>query len=468
VLTLPFTVGDVARVTAGELLTGNASRVVKGISLDSRHVRPGDLFIALRGERVDGHNFVSEALDRGAAAALIQRQIPLQEKATILKVKDCQRALLDLSAWYRRRFSAVAVGITGSTGKTTTKEMVAAVLGQSFRVHKSKGNYNTEIGIPLTIFALRPEQEIAVLEMGMRGLGQIRHLSQVAAPQIGVITNIGLTHLELLQTTENIARAKGELLEELPATGTAILNGDDMRLRRLGQNFSGQVLFYGLGEENDFRVLQVRSHGKRGISFTARTPGGVGEMELPLPGRHNAINALAALAVGHCFGMSLSDMARGLKGLQPSTMRLAISSTLAGVTIINDAYNANPTSMESGLLTLMEMKGLGRTVAVLGDMLELGPVAATAHREVGEMAARLGVDLLLTIGNWREEILAGAQGMGMSQGNCRAFGNKKELVIFLQKWLQPADTVLIKASRGMQLEDIAAELHSLGDDKTGG
>lgn len=467
-LTLPFTVGDAVRVTGGVLLSGDREKEITGISLDSRQTKPGDLFVALRGERVDGHSFVQDALKKGATAALIQQEVLIGENTAVLQVDNCQETLLELAAWYRRRFNAAAVAITGSTGKTTVKEMVAAVLTQSFCVHKNKGNYNTEIGVPLTIFELRPEQDIAVLEMGMRGLGQIRRLAQVAAPEIGVITNIGLTHLELLETVENIARAKGELLEELPAAGIAILDGDDPRLRQLGRDFAGRVIFYGLGDGNDFRALNIRSHKEQGISFTVSTPQGAGEMVLPLPGRHNAVNALAALAVGHCFGMALSDMAPGLKKMQPAAMRLDISKTPAGITIINDAYNANPTSMQSGLLTLMELKGPGRAVAVLGDMLELGSAAAQAHREVGGMAAELGVDLLLTIGTWKDEVLAGAREGDMSRENCRAWSNKEDLVAFLQEWLGPGDAVLVKASRGLQLEDIAAELSRLGDDVSGG
>lgn len=467
-LTLPFTVGDAARVTAGDLLAGDEGKLIRGVSLDSRHTGPGDLFVALRGERVDGHSFVRDALHRGAVAALIQREVPFLKEEALLRVEDCQGALLDLAAWYRRRFNALTVGITGSTGKTTTKEMVASVLSQSFDVHKNKGNYNTEIGVPLTIFGLRPEQDIAVLEMGMRGLGQIRRLAQLAAPKIGVITNIGLTHLELLGTIESIAQAKGELLEELPTSGIAILNGDDVRLRQLSRKFAGRVIFYGRAKENDFRALNIRSHKEQGISFTASTPLGAKEIALPLPGRHNAVNALAALAVGASMKMTLPDMAQGLKQMLPTAMRLNISKTPTGVTIINDAYNANPTSMQSGLQTLKDMKGTGRAVAVLGDMLELGPAAARAHREVGESAADLKLDLLLAMGEWQDEVLAGAWGKGMSREKCRAGGHKKEVVAFLQGWLHPGDVVLVKASRGMQLEDIAKELSSTGHDAFGG
>lgn len=455
---LNFTAGDVALATGGRLISGSREQRIGGIAIDSRQVKPGDLFIALKGERVDGHRFVPEAVKRGAVAVLIQREVSPPGSAALLMVPDCQEALLDLAAWYRRRFPVVAVGITGSTGKTTTKEMVAAVLAQSFSVHKNTGNYNTEIGVPLTLFALRPEHEIAVLEMGMRGLGQIRRLAQVVAPRIGVITNIGMTHLELLGTVDNIARAKWEIVEELPPSGLAVLNGDDERLRYLRCSFKGRVLFYGLGPDNDFRAEEIESHKEAGITFTACTPAGTGIIKLPLPGRHNVVNALAALAVGASFGMSLPDMARGLAGMEPAAMRLNMVKNRAGVTIINDAYNANPTSMESGLVTLMELKGEARAVAVLGDMLELGPAAREAHWELGKKAARLGIDFLVTLGEWREIVLAGARHGGLQEEKGRAFAGKDEAAAFLKEWLRPGDFVLVKASRGMQLEQIVAEL----------
>jgi len=455
---LKLTVGDVALATGGQLLSGTGEERIGGVAIDSRRVKPGDLFVALKGERTDGHRFVAEAIARGAAAVLVERKVSAPVTAALLQVSDCQEALLDLAAWYRRRFPAVAVAVTGSTGKTTTKEMVAAALGQSFAVHKSRGNYNTEIGIPLTIFDLRPEHEIAVLEMGMRGRGQIRRLAQVVAPRVGVITNIGLTHLELLGTVDNIARAKWELVEALPPEGIAVLNGDDERLRHLSRNFKGRVFFYGLGTENDFRAVAIETYKDGSLSFTACTPDGEGKIKLPLPGRHNVVNALAALAVGAAFGMSLEDMARGLAGMKPAAMRLNIVKNRTGVTIINDTYNANPTSMEGALLTLMELKGEGRAVAVLGDMLELGPAAREAHWELGERAARLGIDFLVTLGEWRETVLAGARQGGLPAGRGRAFPGREEAAAFLKEWLQPGDIVLVKASRGLQLEHIVAEL----------
>lgn len=460
---LDFSAADVARATGGKLLSGAGEQRISGVTIDSRQVKPGDMFVALKGERVDGHQFIPEAVARGAVAVLLEREIFPPGTVALLKVPDCREALLDLAAWHRRRFSLVTVGITGSTGKTTTKEMVAAVLAQSFSVHKNRGNYNTEIGVPLTLFELEPDHEIAVLEMGMRGREQIRRLAQVAAPKIGVITNIGLTHLELLGTVENIARAKWELVEELPPAGIAVLNGDDERLRQLSRSFKGRVFFYGLGVENDFRAVEMESRKDGSISFTACTPAGEGRIQLPLPGRHNVVNALAALAAGAALGMSLPEMARGLAAMEPAAMRLNIVKNKAGVTIINDAYNANPTSMESGLLTLMDLKGEGRAVAVLGDMLELGPAASKAHWEVGEKAARLGLDLLVALGEWRETVLAGAREGGLPGEKTRAFSDKDEAAAFLKDWLQAGDLVLVKASRGLQLEDIVAELLDQGN-----
>ncbi|MGI6576179.1 MAG: UDP-N-acetylmuramoyl-tripeptide--D-alanyl-D-alanine ligase [bacterium] len=457
---LPVTVKEIALATGAIMSTGQGEEKILDVVTDSRQVKAGDLFVARKGERVDGHNFISAAFAKGAVAALVENDQMPQGNGIILKVENTEQALLHLAAWYRRKFGTTVVGVTGSTGKTSTKEMIAAVLTQEFNVHKSVGNYNTEVGVSLTLLQLEPKHEIAVIEMGMRGLGQIRQLAQVALPKIGVITNIDVTHLEILGTIENIARAKGELLAEIPPDGVAILNGDDQRQQELAQNFAGKVIFYGFGEDNHFRAINIQPQKGVGTEFTVCTPEDKLEIKLNLPGKHNVRNALAAIAVGSCFGLKLSSMAQGLAEFKPVAMRLDTIKTEDGVTIINDAYNANPTTMDIALTTLMDLKEKGRAIAVLGDMLELGPIAQSAHRELGYKAAGLGVDLLVVLGTWREEVLAGARAGGLKQEQCRAFASREEAVAFLDQYVTPGDVVLVKASRGLSLEYVVSQLAS--------
>ncbi len=458
-----LTVQEVRQATGAVLTGGAATQTICGIANDSRRVKPGDLFVALRGEAADGHAYVSAALERGAAAVLVEKQAEPQAEWVghpVLAVEDTVLALGDLAAYYRQVMNPRVIGITGSVGKTTTKDMIAAVLAEKYMTLKNEGNLNTEVGLPLTIFRLEPEHRMAVLEMGMRGAGQIRYLARIARPRIGVITNIGETHIELLGSVANIAAAKGELLEALPGDGIAILNGDDPWCRRIADKAPGKTIFYGAGETADVRATDVENRQAEGIAFTAVYGSQSLPVILPVPGMHNVGNALAAIAVGWQCGLAPEEIASGLARFHPSKMRLEIFRT-GKITVINDAYNANPRSMEAALQVLSDLAAGARPVAILADMLELGDFAEAGHRRIGELSARSGVQLLLTVGPQAQWIAAAAREAGMPSAQIKEFAANDEALAILSELVQMGDVVLVKGSRGMKMEEIVGGLKNL-------
>lgn len=460
----PVTAAEVAQVTGGRLLSGAAGTPITGVASDSRRVRPGDLFVALTGERVDGHSFVPAVLAGAAAAALVEREVAVEvpEGKALIAVADTTAALLALAAWYRRRFAVRTVAITGSTGKTTTKDLTAAVLSTRYTTLKNEGNLNTEIGLPLTLFNLEPRHEAAVVELAMRGPGQIARLAEVAQPEVGVLINVGLTHIEVLGSQENIARAKGELLEALPAAGLAVLNGDDPWVLSQAARSRARRVTFGLGEGVDFRAQGVEPVGAEGVRFTVSGPCGSGEVFVPLPGRFTACNALAALAVGHYFGLNLDEMRAGLRAFRPSAMRLNLCRRPDGTLIIDDAYNANPTSMRGALETLRDLADGRRQVAVLGDMLELGAYGPEAHREIGRRAVELGVTCLITGGPLAAHLGEAALAAGLTRDQVFICPDAAAAAREAKRRVRPGDAVLVKASRGMHFEQVAAALTGRG------
>ncbi|NLG86607.1 MAG: UDP-N-acetylmuramoyl-tripeptide--D-alanyl-D-alanine ligase [Firmicutes bacterium] len=460
----PLTVGEIAKVTGGQVISGDASTTVTGVSTDSRQLKPGYLFVALPGERVDGHVFVSPSLKGPAAAAVVS-----QDKAyicppgkAIVRVASTGQALLQLAAWYRSKWPVRTVAVTGSTGKTTAKDLTAQVLSCSYRTLKSPGNLNTEVGLPLTLFNLAPEHQVAVVELAMRGPGQIAALTQVARPEVGVITNVGVAHIELLGSQENIARAKGELLENLPSDGLAVLNGDDPLVRNQAVRSRSPVMFFGLGPNVDFKATNIKAMGTKGLSFIVVGPSGREEIQLPLVGRFNVLNSLAAIAVGHYFGLTLPEMAAALSKVQPVAMRLNLIERSDGTLIIDDVYNANPVSMRGALETLADLAQGRRTVAVVGDMLELGEWGPEAHRQVGEQAAALGVDCLIIGGSLAQQVAQGATDAGMDPSSIFTCCDAAQVAVVAQGQVQPGDVVLVKASRGMQFEQVVTVLKTEG------
>jgi len=450
--------GEVVKNIQGTLIQGKAACRITGVSIDSRKVKPGDLFFAFPGEHFDGHDFVVSAFEAGAVGAVISHPvIGVPAEMPLVMVSDPLDALQELGRYYRSLFAIPVIGVTGSIGKTTTKDLVSGVLSQRFRVLKSEGNYNNEIGLPLTLMRLNRSHQVAVLEMAMRGKGEIAALCKLSSPVVGVITNIGKAHLELLGSQEAIAEAKGELLDALPPEGCAVLNAGDPWQQRLAQRVQCDVVFYGTKGESAIKAREITLHGLQGVDFVLETPAGEVFCSLPLPGRHNIDNALAAAAVGYRFGLSLQEIASGLESAALTGMRLEVKEGIMGSRIIDDTYNANPASTVAALEFLATADS-GRKIAVLGDMYELGAESLSGHRQVGEKAAELKIDCLCAIGKLAREIAAGAALAGMSQGQIHVFDHKGEAISFLRSFLKKGDLVLVKGSRGMQMEEITASL----------
>ena len=410
-----------------------------GARADSRLLEPGQLFVALRGAR-DGHDFIPGAMEKGAAAALGERQLP---GVPMIVAENSLRALGDIARGYRQTLTARVVGITGSVGKTTTKEMIAAVLSTGFATRKTEKNFNNDIGLPMTVLDLRQDTEAAVIEMGMNHFGEISYLTRIACPDVAVITNIGTMHIENLGSREGICRAKLEILEGLAPEGTVLLNGDEPLLR--AAETGRRTLFFGFSPDCDLRAENLReSEGE--TRFTAVSKEGAFELVLPVEGRHNVYNALAAALTGLVLGLSPARIAQGLAGFRNTGERQNIYEK-DGYTVISDCYNAGPESMAAALSILARRSTAGRRIAVLGDMLELGDHAPAAHRQVGALAAG-SADLVLAYGPLSRELAAAAGEKG------RHFDTHADLVTALRGEARPGDVLLFKGSHGMHMEKV--------------
>lgn len=447
----------IAQLTAGRLAPAGARATVSGISSDSRTVREGELFVPLRGANFDGHDFLSQAVRQGAVACLSEEMVA-GLPVPVIMVEDTLRALGDLAAGFRQEFSLPVIGITGSSGKTTTKEMLAAILGQVNPGLKTEGNFNNLIGLPQTIFRLDASHHWLVLEMGMSARGEIARLAQIAVPDVGVITNVGEAHLETLHGLDGVARAKGELYVSLRPGATAVINADDERVVSLPVANGVRRLLYGLGPQAQVRGEAVEVGGDR-VGFLLCLPEERFPVRLQLAGRHNVHNALAAAAAASALGVPGAVIARGLEAFRTLAGRME-AVQLDGITLLADTYNANPLSVKAALLALDEMGGAGARVAVLGDMLELGSQAAALHREVGEVVARRA-DLLIALGSLAGAIAEGARQAGMPEAQIRIVPSHEEAVAVLQQLLRPGDRVLVKGSRGMRMERICASLQGV-------
>ena len=466
-----WTVEAVAQNTKGVLI-GNSDLEVSGCIIDSRQAKGGEMFFALQGEHVDGHDFMEDAWKNGAVLVVAEearfrgadtRQSVPEGKALLL-VKSVLATFHELAKAWRLELGAKVVGVTGSNGKTTTKDMVGAVLSQRFRVYHNKGNHNNELGLPLTVLNAPLGTEILVLEMGMRGLGEIKTLCDIAKPDVGVITNIGTTHLELLLTQERIVQAKWELIEAMQGDGIGIINADDLFSVQKAKRDLHSIRFYGLEgvfEDPHIKGIQLRPWGALGTTFDVNYRDELTTVNLSLPGKHNVLNALAALAVGTAFGVPLVEGCAGLGELKMSKMRLEIRFGILGTTLINDVYNANPISMQASLQVLKERAGENKTLAILGEMYELGTSAESGHREVGKTLAKLGVSELITVGKLAEEIAQGARMAGYTEEHIKVVSTREEAVTKAKDLLAlfgPGLWVLIKGSRGMKMEEITAQL----------
>ncbi len=457
-----------ARVLAGEG-TGWTTHRIRRISLDTRSLRPGDLFLALRGDRFDGHDFVAAALSRGAVGAIVFDSydvsglgLKCDSKSTqpfVFGVGDPLSAYQQLAAYHRSRFQIPVVAVTGSNGKTTTKEMVANVMAQRWKILKTEGNLNNRVGVPQTLLHLNDRHKAAVIEMGVDNLGQTARLCEIARPTIGIITNIGPDHLEFFGTMEVSAQAKAELLDLLPCDGTAILNADDPFYDSLAARSRCRVVSFGLSSKADVRARDVKSDGRNGTIFQLLLPGTVRHalVHMRVQGDHNITNALAAGAVGSILGLPGGLIAQGLSRFRPAAMRSQVVVN-QGVKLIIDCYNANPASMKAAVQLLAQTGAKGKRIAVLGDMLELGPNADQMHEEVGRFLAGQGVDLLVACGGLGRSLAKGAKQAGLDPSHILEAPDARAAAAAVKAVAKAGDAVLIKASRGMKLELVADAL----------
>lgn len=429
------------------------SMCVSAITTDSRKVTNGCLFVPIKGARVDAHDFIGQVMEAGALAALSEKDLGAVNFPYI-KVESSLQAVKDIAEYYLQQLNIPVVGITGSVGKTSTKEMIAAVLEQKYRVLKTQGNFNNELGLPLTVFRLREEHEIAVLEMGISDFGEMSRLAKIARPETGVITNIGWCHLENLKTRDGIFKAKTEMFEYIQKEGHVILNGDDDKLCQVEEVHGIRPLKFGLDEKNDIYASRIESRGLKGVSCTIHTPQGSFETLIPVPGQHMVYNALAGTCVGLTYGLSLEEIRAGIESLQPVSGRFHIMETKR-YTIIDDCYNANPVSMKASLEVLQD--GLGRKVAILGDMGELGENEARLHAEVGTYAGTRNLDAVYCAGPLCEN-LAGEAQKANPKLEVRHFADRDTMMEKLPELLQQGDTILVKASHFMQFEKIVEYL----------
>ena len=443
-------------VACGGIYYGDDESYYKEVSsvvIDSRKVEKDCLFIAIRGARVDGHMFIPQTIRDGALCALSEKRIENASYPYIL-VTSCEQALKDIAEHYRKSLNLKVVGVTGSVGKTSTKEMIASVLGEKYDVLKTAGNFNNEIGLPLTIFNIREEHEVAVLELGISNFGEMERLAKIARPDICVITNIGVAHLEHLKSRDGILKAKTEIFLYMNPNGSIILNGDDDKLSTVHPANGIQPVFFGLDDSRDFYADQVESCGLRGTNAVFHTPNSTFSAHISIPGEHMVLNALAGIAAGYALGMNDEEIKAGIEALVPLAGRNNLIET-DSLTIIDDCYNANPASTKASLDVLA--KADTRQVAVLGDMFELGPTEKQMHYEVGKYAADLGIDILVCIGQLSEHMATGASEQ-CSKTQVFYFETKDDFFEQADRILNPKDTVLVKASNGMKFSEIVSVL----------
>jgi UDP-N-acetylmuramoyl-tripeptide--D-alanyl-D-alanine ligase len=450
-----FTLKEIAEATGGSIM-GDPALAVTGVSTDSRQVASGELFVALRGERFDGHDFVPGAAEKGVTAALVdsrwQQAHQLPQGAAAVVVPDTLKALGDLAGWHRRRFKIKVVAVTGSNGKTTTKEMLARILTQTGPGLKTEGNLNNLIGLPLTLLRLTGRERWAVVELGMSAFGEIDRLAEIADPDVGIITNAFPAHLETLGSVEGVAKAKGELFLRLKPGSCAVYNVDDPLISKCPTHLNVTRLTFGL-RGAEVSSASIKSLGRRGESFTLRLPSEEQPVVLKAYGQHNIYNALAAAAAAHALGIGSEVIRLGLEEFTPYDKRFQLEE-VAGVVLIDDSYNANPASMAAALKTLKEVREEGRAAAALGDMLELGTGTEEAHRELGRLAAGC-VERLYVLGEMGRKVARGAREAGLPEESVIVAKDHDAVSRDLVGWLKTGDCVLFKGSRGMRMERVA-------------
>jgi UDP-N-acetylmuramoyl-tripeptide--D-alanyl-D-alanine ligase len=451
-----FTVQDIVRATQGALVSGDLAVPVSGVSIDSRGLGLGDAFFAIRGHRLDGHAFLPDAAGRGAACLVVHALPPdVPEGLPLVMVDDTTKALGRFAAWHRSRFTIPVVAVTGSNGKTTTKEMIAAVLAVRWRTHRPEKSFNNQWGLPLTLLALAPEHEALVVEIGANQPGEIATLAAIARPTVAVVTTVAAVHTEYFGSLDGVRAEKAALVRAVGAEGHAVLNADDRRVAGMARDTAARVLTYGRGRNAEVRAVGGITEAADTLAFTLEVAGERREVTLRFAGRHNVVNALAASAVGVALGFSLDEIVAGLATARPVAGR-CVWRIAGGVRILDDTYNANPVSVGAALDTVAAHRGGGRLIVVLGDMLELGSIAAEAHRDIGRRVAAIGVTEFVGVGREAGRAVDAARAAGLPETyHATTF---EDTVAHLLKRVAPGDVVLIKGSRGMRMERVVDAL----------
>lgn len=458
---LPLTAGDVADATGGRILSGDAAAPIDRISIDSRAVGPGDFFVAIRGDRFDGHAFVAEALARGAAGVLVAdaASVPPGSRGIVVQVEDTTAALQGIARWVRRRSGARVVAITGSAGKTTTKEICAELLSARYRVFRNKGNLNNHIGLPLSLLELRTGPDVAVVELGMNHPGEIRTLVGIAEPEVRVWTNVGDAHIGFFESAETIADAKAEIADASRPGDILVVNANDARIMSRISAFAGRVVTFGVDTDADVQAIDAELRGLEGTRATIRTSAGAFDLRSPLLGFGNLSNVLAATAVAVSLGVPIEDIAARTSSLRAAHHRGELLRLPGGVTLIDDSYNSSPAALRQSLEMLRSSTGSARRVAILGEMLELGDHAAALHQECGRAAAAASVDLLIAVGgDAARELASAAIAAGLPAASVIHVPGKAQAIDAALQRVRPGDLVLVKGSRGIGLDAVVDRL----------
>ena len=458
-----FSIDQVIKAVGGVLISGTSQNTVSGISTDSRLVEKGNIFIALQGENFDGHDFVQKVVEKGAVSVLLSNSSmvdleKLDKAVSVIKVSDTLQALGDLAHNYRQRFSLPVIGITGSSGKTTTKEMMSTIIGRQKTVLKTEGNLNNLIGLPQTIFRLRAEHELAILEMGTNTRGEIKRLTQIATPSIGLITNVGPAHLEGFGSVGVVAQEKADLFLNMTQAGIAVTNLDDEAVKIIAEKWNGRRVNFSMSPNTDVTVSDIEKNGARGMRFNLIISGISQKIEMKIAGIHNVYNAMAAAACAWTAGIDLAAIKEGLAAFLPVGGRMEMIKLQNGAYVIDDSYNANPASVREALMTLKDLKNNHNGYVFLGDMLELGDAAFEMHRRIGILLGTISINAVFLQGEHSAIVAAAAIEGGMSRENIFIMEDSKEGILFLKKYLKKGDWVLVKGSRRMKMERIVAQI----------
>lgn len=450
-----ITINEIVLATGGKLIVGNTDEVINSVSIDSRKIKAGALFVPIIGENVDGHNYIQNAFGNGAKVSLIQKKYDASNYngGALIEVESTRKALGDLARYYRNKFNIPVVGVSGSVGKTTTKEMIAAALGETLNVLKTEKNYNGQLGLPLTIFNIESKHNVAVLEMGVSEIGEMDRLADIAGADIGVVTNIGLSHIENFESMEVTCKEKLKMIKK--ENGVFFLNGDSPLLAKASEYINQEIIYYGINGDFPYKCEEIYSNGNN-TNFTLITSDFREPIQIPCLGLHNVYNALVAVAVAQKLGIHMEDIKQGLLKFKNVGMRQQISE-VGNITLIDDSYNASPDSVKSSVSVLKNLSPEGRNIVVIADMLELGEYSSKIHYETGRYIALEGIDILITIGENSLHLSNGAMSVNQNLKLIH-FDNNKDAFEYLRNILSAGDKVLIKGSRGMHTDEIVRDL----------